>query len=354
MVVSAADKHGYRTPSGQVSSLPKTGELWDQYGRRITYLRLSLTEHCNFRCQYCSPEEGTPYFEREEHLRPDEVHLVLRSFQALGLQHLRFTGGEPLIHPRLLAHVRYANELGIGKISLSSNGYLLDRLAESLAQAGLNSLNISLDTLDPEKFQQVTRGGALPRVLRGIDAARAAGIPRIKINTVLLRSINGSELASLVDYAVARGLEIRFIETMPLGIAGSGSQEQDYLSASEARVIIERAFGSLLPLANSRDQGPARRYTLPGGHGSIGFITPISDNFCATCNRVRLTATGRLVFCLGQEAGMELRPLLRSGMGMVELGKAIAQGIWQDKPERHVFDQDRKRSSKIFMMRLGG
>lgn len=334
--------------------MKRRGTIKDQFGRSITYLRLSLTEHCNFRCQYCSPAAGTPYFEREEHLRPEEIHSVLRCFYSLGLQHLRFTGGEPLIHPQLLRHVHYARELGIGKISLSTNGYLLDRLAKPLARAGLNSLNISLDTLNPDKFQQVTRGGDVARVLRGIDAAREAKVPRIKLNAVLLRGVNGDELAKLVEYAVTRDLEIRFIETMPLGSAGSSSQDQDYFSAADARAEIEASFGPLLPLASSRDQGPARRYTLPGGRGRIGFITPISDNFCATCNRVRLTATGRVVFCLGQEAGMELRPLLRAGVSIAELGRAIAQGIWRDKPERHVFTQDRERSSKIFMMRLGG
>ena len=353
MAASAAER-ARTSPAGQGNHESGAGGLQDQFGRRITYLRLSLTEHCNFRCQYCSPAVGTPYFEREDHLRPEEIHFVLRCFHSLGLQHLRFTGGEPLIHPQLLRHVQYAQELGIGKISLSTNAYLLDHLAAPLAHAGLNSLNISLDTLDPKKFQQVTRGGEVRRVLRGIDAARSATIPRIKLNTVLLRRINAGELAQLVDFATARDLEIRFIETMPLGSAGISSQDQDYFSAADARAEIEASCGPLLPLASSRDQGPARRYTFPGGRARIGFITPISDNFCASCNRVRLTATGRLVFCLGQEAGMELRPLLRAGVSGAELGEAIAHGIWQDKPERHVFTQDRDRSSKIFMMRLGG
>lgn len=352
MADSAAD-HASRSIAVERESSAARG-LWDQFGRRISYLRLSLTEHCNFRCQYCSPASGTPFFEHAEHLRAEEIELVLRSFHALGLQHLRFTGGEPLIHPQLLRYVRFACELGIGKLSLSSNGYLLDRLAEPLAAAGLNSLNVSLDTLDPEAFARVTRGGDLQRVLRGIDCARAAEIPRIKLNVVLMRQVNADALPELVEYAFERGLEIRFIETMPLGSAGKASQDEEFFSASAARANIEAAMGPLLPVASSRDQGPARLFTLAGGNGRIGFITPLTDNFCATCNRVRLTATGRLVYCLGQEAGMELRQLLRAGAGTEEVSAAIAKGVWQDKPERHLFTEDRERSSKIFMMRLGG
>ena len=329
--------------------------LWDRFGRRISYLRLSLTEHCNFRCQYCSPATGTPFFEHQDHLRPDELQRILQVFHGLGLQHLRFTGGEPLIHPHLLAHVDFARQLGIGKISLSSNGYLLDRLAAKLAHAGLNSINISLDTLEEKLFTQVTRGGDLKRVLRGIDAAIEHAIPRIKLNVVLLQQVNADALPQLVEFAQQRGLDIRFIETMPLGSAGTDSQDRDYLSAASARERVEAHFGMLLPVASSRDQGPARLYALPGGTGRIGFISPISENFCATCNRVRLTATGRLVYCLGQEQGLELRPLLRTAEASdADLLRAIRAGVWHDKPERHEFDRDRQRSSKIFMMRLGG
>ncbi|MCE5360987.1 GTP 3',8-cyclase MoaA [Candidatus Igneacidithiobacillus taiwanensis] len=349
---AADDATSCSTAAGQ--SIPAAGELWDQFGRRITYLRLSLTEHCNFRCQYCSPASGTPFFDYADHLRAEEIELVLRSFHALGLQHLRFTGGEPLIHPQLLRYVQFARELQIGKLSLSTNGYLLDRLAEPLAAAGLNSINISLDTLDAETFARVTRGGRLQRVLQGIDCARAAGIPRIKLNVVLLRRVNAHSLPELVEYALARHLDIRFIETMPLGSAGIASQDTEFFSAQAARASIEAKVGKLIPVASSRDQGPARLYTLAGAGSRIGFITPLSNNFCASCNRVRLTATGRLVYCLGQEAGLELRPLLRGGASVEELSAAITAGVWRDKPERHLFTVDRGRSSKIFMMRLGG
>ncbi|MCE5393922.1 MAG: GTP 3',8-cyclase MoaA [Acidithiobacillus sp.] len=333
----------------------KESGLQDRFGRQITYLRLSLTEHCNFRCQYCSPAEGTPYFDREDHLSGPEAQRLLRIFRGLGLQHLRLTGGEPLIHPRVVETVQYGVGLGIGKVSLSTNGYLLDRFAADLQAAGLNSLNVSLDTLDPERFRVITRGGSLKRVLMGIEKARSVGIPRIKLNAVLMRGKHEEDILQLVDFAQKRNLDIRFIEAMPLGTAGTTTQDSSYLSAVEAREILERNAGTLFPIASSRDQGPARLYRFANGSSQIGFITPISDNFCASCNRVRLTATGRLVYCLGQEQGMDLLPLLRNAsVGDEEIAATIRAGVWADKPEQHAFLQDRERSSRIFMMRLGG
>ncbi|WP_312283989.1 GTP 3',8-cyclase MoaA [Candidatus Igneacidithiobacillus taiwanensis] len=329
--------------------------LHDRFGRQITYLRFSITEHCNFRCQYCSPAEGTPFFDRKDHLNSSETQRLLRIFRGLGLQHLRLTGGEPLIHPRVVETVRYGVGLGIGKVSLSTNGYLLDRFAADLQAAGLNSLNVSLDTLDPERFHVITRGGSLAKVLSGIEKARSVGIPRIKLNAVLMRGKHEEDILQLVDFAQSRELDIRFIEMMPLGVAGSGVYDTSYLSAVEARSILEQKVGRLFPIASGRDQGPARLFRFAKGSSQIGFITPISDSFCASCNRVRLTAAGRLVYCLGQEQGMDLLPLLREPSmddGMV--AESIRAGVWADKPEQHAFLQDRKRSSKIFMMRLGG
>jgi cyclic pyranopterin phosphate synthase len=329
--------------------------LADRFGRRISYLRISVTEHCNFRCAYCSPAEGTPYFARENHLKPDEYDRLIGIFKNMGVRHVRFTGGEPLIHPHINALINSASRHGIGKISVSTNGLLLGRKASALQKSGLNNLNVSLDSLDPEIFQKVTRGGDLQRVLEGIDAAIDAGISRIKLNVVLLRQENGHGLPELVRYALNRRIDIRFIETMPLGSAGTEAQHDQYLSASEAQSLIEADLGKLYPSTRSTDHGPARLYRLAGNTTTqIGFITPISDNFCATCNRVRLTATGRLVYCLGQESGMDLLPLLRGAYHDAEIGELISRGIWQDKPERHEFVSDPERSSRIFMMRLGG
>ncbi|MHB8850881.1 MAG: GTP 3',8-cyclase MoaA [Acidithiobacillus ferriphilus] len=328
--------------------------LADQFGRYVTYLRISVTEHCNFRCNYCSPEEGTPFFARDDHLQAEEYDRLIRVFSELGVRHMRFTGGEPLIHPQILSLVGSARRHGVGKISISTNGLLLGRHAEALRQAGVNNLNISLDSLDPEVFARVTRGGDLQRVLSGIEAAILAEIPRIKLNVVLLRQDNGNDLPALVEYAMQHGIDIRFIETMPLGEAGAGAQDVQFLSAAEAQQVIEQQFGPLPPVTRPADNGPARLYQLPAVRSQVGFITPISDNFCATCNRVRLTAAGRLVHCLGQDNGLELLPLIRGSNSDRQIAEAIIQGIWRDKPERHQFVNDPSRSARVFMMRLGG
>jgi cyclic pyranopterin phosphate synthase len=328
--------------------------LADQFGRYVTYLRISVTEHCNFRCSYCSPEEGTPFFARDDHLQAEEYDRLIRVFSELGVRHMRFTGGEPLIHPQIFSLVGSARRHGVGKISISTNGLLLGRHAEALRQAGVNNLNISLDSLDPEVFARVTRGGDLQRVLSGVEAAILAEIPRIKLNVVLLRQDNGNDLPALVEYAMQRGIDIRFIETMPLGEAGAGAQDVQFLSAAEAQQVIEQQFGPLQPVTRPADNGPARLYQLPAVRSQVGFITPISDNFCATCNRVRLTAAGRLVHCLGQDNGLELLPLIRGSNSDRQIAEAIIQGIWRDKPERHQFVNDPSRSARVFMMRLGG
>lgn len=329
--------------------------LADRFGRQITYLRISVTEHCNFRCAYCSPAEGTPFFARHDHLQVEEYERLIAIFAGLGVRHMRFTGGEPLIHPHLHSLIAAAQRQGIGKISVSTNGLLLPRKAELLRQSGVNNLNISLDSLEPEVFARVTRGGKLQEVLQGITAAVAAGIPRIKLNVVLMRRENGHALADLVRYALEQHIDIRFIETMPLGEAGSEAQQSEFLSASEARQRIEDDLGTLYPAFRPSDNGPAQLYQFAGQPRShIGFITPISDNFCASCNRVRLTASGRLVFCLGQENGVDLLPMLRSTYRDADIAEQIRARIWQDKPERHEFVTDPERSSRIFMMRLGG
>ncbi len=340
----------------EVFAVPaRESALADRFGRQITYLRISVTEHCNFRCSYCSPAEGTPFFARKDHLQVDEYDRLIGVFADLGVRHMRFTGGEPLIHPYLPDLIAAAHQHGIGKISISTNGLLLARKAEELQQSGVNNLNISLDSLEPEVFARVTRGGNLQEVLHGISVAISAGIPRIKLNVVLMRTENGHNLADLVRYALAQHVDIRFIETMPLGQAGSEAQNAEFLSASEAKMLIEKELGTLYPAFRPTDNGPARLFQFAEHPRSqIGFITPISENFCATCNRVRLTASGRLVFCLGQENGMDLLPLLRGSSRNEEIADEIRERIWQDKPERHEFVTDPERSSRIFMMRLGG
>ncbi len=326
--------------------------LGDRFGRHITYLRISLTEHCNLRCQYCSPARGTPRFARADHLRPAELDRFLTLFHALGIRHMRFTGGEPLLYPWLIDRIAHVHALGVPKISLSTNGYLLDRLARPLADAGLNRINVSLDSLDPARFAQITRGGDLERVKRGLFAARNA-LPAIKINVVLLRNRNLAEVPMLVEFARTEGFDIQFIETMPLGSAGSGTKDDAYASVADARALLACHY-ELKAIEGSADEGPSRRFTIAGSGIRIGFISPISENFCAGCNRLRLTATGRLVYCLGQSDGVDLLPLLRTGRGNDDLERFIRQKVWLEKPERHTFNDDPSRAAPVYMMRLGG
>ena len=331
---------------------PDSPHLDDRFGRHITYLRVSLTEHCNLRCQYCSPASGTPRFARADHLRPAELDGLLAIFHGLGIRHMRFTGGEPLLYPWLVDRVAHARSLGVPKISLSTNGYLLDRLAAPLAQAGLHRLNVSLDSLDPARFAEITRGGDLERVKRGLFAARAL-FSAIKLNVVLLRDKNLAEVPALVEFARAEGFDIQFIETMPLGAAGNSSRNDAYASVEDARALLARHM-TLEPVLGSGDEGPARRFTIPGSGTRIGFISPISENFCAGCNRLRLTATGRLVYCLGQTDGVDLLPLLRAGRDPEDLVRLIRQKVWLEKPERHTFNDNPERAAPVYMMRLGG
>ncbi len=327
-------------------------DLHDRFGRRISYLRVSLTEHCNLRCRYCSPEDGTPRFARKDHLAPDELDRLLRVFHTLGVRHMRFTGGEPLLYPWLTDRVAYARDLGVEKLSVSTNGYLLDRLAQPLAQAGLRRINMSLDSLSEERFARITRGGDLKRVLRGLFVARDC-IPHIKLNVVLLKDENLDEIPELVDFALDEGFDIQFIETVPLGIAGSASRAQSYASVAEAEAHIRRSH-ALESRPRAADDGPARRFGVAGFASEIGFISPISQNFCAGCNRVRLTSTGRLVYCLGQEDGVDLLEPLRGGFTDESLTDFIRHKVWHEKPERHTFNDEPGRAAPVYMMRLGG
>ncbi len=326
--------------------------MGDRFGRRISYLRVSLTEHCNFRCRYCSPLGGTPRFTRPEHAQPAEWDRLLTVFHALGIRHMRFTGGEPLLYPGLGERIAHARALGVERISVSTNGYLLERRAPALAEAGLARLNVSLDSLDAARFAAITRGGDLERVLRGLALARTV-IPRIKLNVVLLRGDNLSEVPALVAFACAHGYDIQFIETMPLGSAGAATRARDYVSVAEAQALVS-ARHALQPVARGPHDGPARRFRVAGSECTVGFVSPISENFCSGCNRVRLTATGRLVYCLGQDDGVDLLGPLRAGASHEALCDLVRERVFHEKPERHTFNDDPARAAPVYMMRLGG
>jgi len=325
--------------------------LGDHFGRTLTYLRVSVTERCNMRCEYCTLPGLATRFDRDELLGPAEFDRLLAVFQDLGIRHVRFTGGEPLIYPDLVGRIAQARALGFSQLSLTTNGYLLARHAAAISAAGLDRINVSLDSLDRERYARITCGGDLRHVLRGLDRAREV-IGRIKLNVVLLRDRNLDELPTLVAFAIAQGFDIQFIETMPLGAAGKAAIARSYASVAVAHARIAERY-ALRPLPHQIDRGPAQCFQVEGTDTHLGFVSPISDRFCESCNRLRLTATGRLVYCLGQTQGVDLREPLRAGEPPERLAALIRTHVWRDKPERHEFSED-GLVVPVRMMAIGG
>jgi len=324
--------------------------LIDPFFRRIEYVRLSVTDRCDLRCAYCLPQGFRDFEEPEHWLTFDEIERVMHAFTELGVRRIRITGGEPLSRGRLpeLA-TRLAQLPGLEDLSLSTNATRLEKLAPALKRAGISRLNVSLDSLKPDRFTAITGGGELNSVLTGLKAAKAAGFTPIKINTVLMKGVNEDEVGDLVRFCIEYGFTLRFIETMPMGDTGRAASAQ-YVDLQEVRRTLAREF-DLIPTAMSGG-GPARYVQVAGTDLKIGFITPISQHFCETCNRVRLTVDGVLYTCLGQEDKTDLRPLLRAGATLEELKETIREAIGH-KPERHEFTT---RPEKIirFMSYTGG
>jgi cyclic pyranopterin phosphate synthase len=324
-------------------------QLTDPFGRAIEYVRLSVTDRCDLRCSYCMPK-GFSDFEIPEHwLTFDEIERVIGVFGRLGVTRIRLTGGEPLVRkdiPELAA--RLAVLPGINDLSLSTNATRLDKHAKALHRAGISRINVSLDSLRPERFKQITQG-KLDKVLAGLMAAKAAGFHPIKINMVVMAGVNDDEVEDMVGFCIEHDFTLRFIETMPIGNTGREAS-QHYVSLQDVRQRLEQHY-PLIP-GVMPGGGPARYMRVAGTELRIGFITPISQHFCATCNRVRLSVDGTLYMCLGQEDKAELRPLLRSGASDAELEYAILAAISR-KPERHEF-RDRPERVVRFMSMTGG
>lgn len=300
---------GFVPPTSPATSKHADGTLVDKYGRHVTYLRLSITDRCDFRCTYCMAEEMT-FLPRAQVLTLEECLRIVQTFTALGVTKVRITGGEPLVRHNVLWLLdRIARLQGLRELVLTTNGSQLERHAGALREAGVRRLNISLDTLRPERFREITRIGDLAKVLRGIDAARAVGFGRLKLNTVMMRGRNDDEFIDLVQFAVDKGIDIAFIEEMPLGDIGHGRQGS-YFGTEEAIARLETRF-TLLPSTESTG-GPARYWRIPGTETRVGFISPHSHNFCDSCNRVRVTAQGELYPCLGNNDATRLLPLLRA------------------------------------------
>ncbi len=332
--------------------MTKPYQLVDRFNRSIEYLRLSVTDRCDFRCTYCMAEDMT-FVPRADILSLEEMLLICRTFIALGVSKIRITGGEPLIRKDIdWLLMQLSQEESLKTLCLTTNGSQLEHFAPVLKRAQVKRLNISLDTLNPMKFQRLTRYGKLDQVLRGIEAARRAGIEHIKINSVVLKSINADEVLSLVEFCLERELDIAFIEEMPLGSVNSHSRKQEFISSADLRNLIEQRY-ALSPLATSTG-GPARYWQTPGHPSKLGFISPHSENFCQSCNRVRVTAEGKLLLCLGNEHSVDLKKVMReSGHDEQVLQQTIIESM-QIKPERHHFIQDDKPEIVRFMNATGG
>lgn len=329
-------------------------ELIDSFGRRIEYLRLSVTDRCNYRCFYCMPHKGACFGNSKDFLTNDELARLVRLFAELGVRRARLTGGEPLVRRDLAELTGAIGGLpGIDDLSLSTNGQLLGRYAQPLRRAGVKRVNISLDSLDPAVFARVTRSGDLGVVLHGIDAALAAGMAPVKLNMVVMKGINDREIETMFEFATARGLDLRYIETMPVGPQAGASMACHYPAALILERLRRHAGAGLVPAKGSKGAGPARYYQIGSGPAKVGVISAVSRHFCAGCNRVRLTATGELVFCLGHSDRVSLRELLRRGCPDADLKAAIRAAIAR-KPRRHDFLPDGAGTVSLPMSRVGG
>ena len=326
------------------------GTLLDKYGRRISYVRLSITDRCDFRCTYCMAEEMT-FLPRKAVMSLEECLRVASVFVGLGVTKLRITGGEPLVRKDAMWLIERLGALpGLETLVLTTNGSQHDRFAAPLMAAGVKRINISLDTLNPERFRKITRIGDLSKVLRGIEAAREAGFRRTKLNAVMMRGTNDDEFVDLVRFAVDNELDISFIEEMPLGeIQGRANT---YISSQETRGMLSRHF-ELIP-STEDSGGPARYWRIPGSESRVGFISPHSHNFCDTCNRVRITAKGELYPCLGQNDAVSLLPILRVADDDLALRQAIVDSMGI-KPYGHDFTQQMDAPQVVrFMSMTGG
>lgn len=331
----------------------KNGTLIDGFNRKIDYLRMSVTDRCDFRCVYCMAED-MQFLPRQRILTLEELYQVAERFVALGTRKIRLTGGEPLVRKGIVELCQRVAALpGLRELCLTSNGSQLGRLAQPLFDAGVSRLNISLDSLDPQRFKALTRTGELAQVIAGIDAARQAGFRRTKLNCVVLKGRNDDEIVDLVRFAIDRELDISFIEEMPLGVISEHERGESYFSSDQVRECIAEHF-SLIDSAES-SQGPARYWRLAEAPQTrIGFISPHSHNFCATCNRVRLTVEGRLLLCLGNEHSLDLKQVLRAHPGdTARLEKAIRDAV-QLKPYRHHFEVGGEVQILRFMNMTGG
>ena len=300
----------------------------DRFGRDINYLRISITDKCNLRCRYCMPEKGIPKVEHEDVLTIEEYLKIIEVFKKLGISKIRITGGEPLVKKGVVDLLSGSKKLGIEEITMTTNGILLKDKIKELKEAGLNRVNISLDSLDKKKYFDITRGGNLQDILDSIQACKENGITPVKINTVIMRSFNLNEFRDFVDLTKDEDISVRFIELMPIG--EGIKYKEDFVSNEELLGLYPE-----LELIKPKDiSSPAKYYKLPGAKGNIGLINPLSCNFCGNCNRIRLTSKGKLLMCLHSNIFIDLLKPLRNGE---DIEKIIIDSIY-DKPEKHYLE----------------
>jgi cyclic pyranopterin phosphate synthase len=328
--------------------------LIDRFQRRVDYVRLSVTDRCDFRCVYCMAEDMT-FAPKQNILSLEEIQEVARAFVELGVRKVRLTGGEPLIRNNILSLIKPLGQLpGLDQLVMTTNGSQLHRLARTLRELGVKRINVSLDSLQPRRFRQLTRHGNLDQVIAGIDAAVEAGFDRIRLNAVILRGRNEDEVLDLVDFAQQRNIDIAFIEEMPLGLIDEHNRALSFCSSEELREMVSRKYPLEAMGDPGGDAGPARYFRTGKGSTRIGFISPHSNNFCHLCNRVRVTVEGRLLLCLGNDHSVDLRSVLRArNYTMAALKGAIIDAM-AIKPERHHFDLNGTPDIVRFMNITGG
>ncbi len=332
-------------------SLP-TSQLIDRFGRQVNYLRISITDRCDFRCLYCMAEEMT-FLPRTQILSLEEIYTLAEAFTELGVNKIRITGGEPLVRNNVLDLMKRLGKLPqLTELVLTTNGSHLAQMATGLKTAGVKRINISLDTLDPVKFKKITRTGDLAQVLAGIQAAKQAGFARLKINAVILKQRNHEEVTDLVQFAVDNEIDISFIEEMPLGMIAEYDRAESYYASAWIKADLAPRF-TLVP-SMEKSGGPADYFQVRGTRTKVGFISPHSANFCAQCNRVRLTAEGRLLLCLGNEHSVDLKTVMRTHLGDKTLLKQVISDAMHIKPEKHEFSLTEQPVILRYMNTTGG
>jgi len=328
--------------------------LIDRMGRHIDYLRLSLTDRCNFRCTYCMPEQ-MQFAAHHENLQPEEMVMICQAFVELGIKKIRLTGGEPLIFPHFEHVLTQISALpGLERIALTTNGALLVEKLPMILASKVKQLNISLDSVDANTFAAITRVGKLQPVLEGIDAAANAGVERIRLNAVVSKGYNDTQLHELVDFAISKGVHIAFIEEMPMGKMPGYQRSERYLSNDAVKMQLAERFNLIPQTQKLLQSGPARYYTIPNTKTEVGFISPHSRNFCASCNRVRVTRKGGLVLCLGEDSAIDLRAVIRSNADPLSALKQAIIDAMQFKPDSHQFDISNNDVQVVRFMNMTG